>query len=317
MKKHSIQLFALLTLICISLFTSCVSSKKYEELQLNYEKLKVSNSRLDDQFTELKTQQSYLERAKADLELDKEALLLEKQKLEQSMEELARLQQKRQSDYKQETSALQEQIENDQRTLAEKTRELQERTERLNRLEADFNASKAKLMELEHMLAAKDSVTNALRRKVSDALLGFEGKGLSVTKKNGKVYVSLDEKLLFKSGSYAIEARGAEAIRELAKVLEVNPDINIMVEGHTDDVPYRGSGDLKDNWDLSVKRATTVVRTLLQSATIDPKRIVAAGRSEYMPIDVSRTTEGRQKNRRTEIILTPKLDELLELLEQS
>jgi chemotaxis protein MotB len=149
---------------------------------------------------------------------------------------------------------------------------------------------------------------------VSDALLGFEGKGLTVTKKNGRVYVSMDEKLLFRSGSYDIDPRGAEAIRELGKVLATHPEINVMIEGHTDDVPFRGRGELRDNWDLSVKRATTVVRTLLQNSAIAPVRVIAAGHSEYAPLDNGSTAEARQRNRRTEIILTPRLNELLNIL---
>ena len=138
-----------------------------------------------------------------------------------------------------------------------------------------------------------------------------------MNKKNGKVYVSLDNSLLFTSGSYDVEAKGTEVLKKLAKVLEQNQDINIVVEGHTDNVPLKGSGDIRDNWDLSVKRATSVVKIITTSSKVDPKRLTAAGRSEYLPLDVSNTTDGRKKNRRIEIILTPKLDELFELLESN
>jgi len=137
-----------------------------------------------------------------------------------------------------------------------------------------------------------------------------------VTIKDGKVYVSMDEKLLFKTGSYEIDANGRAALRKLGALLEKNTDIGILVEGHTDDVPYRSSsGQLVDNWDLSVKRATTVVRVLTQDTKINPKRLTASGRGEYIPVDPLKTAEARQKNRRTEIILTPDLSELYKILE--
>ena len=134
---------------------------------------------------------------------------------------------------------------------------------------------------------------------------------------NGKVYVSLEESLLFASGSYTVNSKGTDVLKKLAKVLEQNTDINVMVEGHTDNVPYKGSGDLKDNWDLSVKRATSVVKIIIENSSVKPERLIAAGRSEYIPLDNSNTAEARKKNRRTEIILTPKIDELLKILEDN
>jgi chemotaxis protein MotB len=135
--------------------------------------------------------------------------------------------------------------------------------------------------------------------------------------KNGKVYVSLEEKLLFKTASWDIDANGKNALKKLADVLEKNPDIQITIEGHTDNVPYNpGSGQLKDNWDLSVKRATTVVRVLLEGSKIDPKRLTAAGRSEFLPIDSRNASDARQKNRRTEVVLTPDLSALYQLIDK-
>jgi chemotaxis protein MotB len=125
----------------------------------------------------------------------------------------------------------------------------------------------------------------------------------------------MEDKLLFRSGSYNIEQAGAQAIKDLASLLAQNSEINVVIEGHTDDVSYHGTGDLKDNWDLSVKRATSVVRELLKNSAIDAQRITAAGRGEFVPLDPAKTTQARQKNRRIEIILTPKLDELFEILE--
>lgn len=174
-----------------------------------------------------------------------------------------------------------------------------------------------RINEMQTILERKDSTVRALRTKVAEALRGYENNGLTIVNKNGKIYVSLDEKLLFPSASWQVDAKGVEALKKLAKVLESNPDINIMVEGHTDNVPYRGSAQVKDNWDLSVMRATAIVNVLVKNSKIDPSRIIAAGRSEHSPVDTGNTPEARAKNRRTEIILTPKLDELFQILESN
>ncbi len=187
----------------------------------------------------------------------------------------------------------------------------------LEELTYELDRRNARLTELEKMLDAQQKAVRELKAKVSEALYGFEDNGLSVTMKNGQVYVSMDEKLLFKTGSYEIDANGRTALRKLGALLEKNPDITINIEGHTDDVPYRAAPgqQLIDNWDLSVKRATTVVRVLTQDTNINPKRLVASGRSEYMPVDARKTADARQKNRRTEIILTPDLSALYTILE--
>jgi chemotaxis protein MotB len=187
----------------------------------------------------------------------------------------------------------------------------------LDNLNKELELRNARLIELEKILRSKDSIVLALKKKVTDALYGFEGKGLSIKVQNGKVYVSLEEKLMFKSGKYDVDPKGATALKQLIPVLEQNPDINILVEGHTDDVPFKGNAVLLDNWDLSTKRATTILRILVNGTKINPARVTAAGRSQYVPLDKTKTPDARQKNRRTEIILTPKLDELFKLLESN
>ncbi|HXB42335.1 MAG TPA: OmpA family protein [Bacteroidia bacterium] len=192
--------------------------------------------------------------------------------------------------------------------LAQQKKDLDALSEQLKQREARVN-------ELEAILKQKDQAAADLKKKLSDALGAFENKGLTITQKNGKIYVSMEESLLFASGKTDVQPKGVEALKGLAKVLDQNPDINIMVEGHTDDVPMKGAGEIKDNWDLSVMRATSVTKIILSSSpNIDPKRIAAAGRGEFFPLDPAKTPEARKKNRRTEIILTPKLDELLKVL---
>jgi len=173
------------------------------------------------------------------------------------------------------------------------------------------------LVELQAALNSQKEAMDALKGKLGQALRGFYDQGLTVHEKNGKIYVSLEEKLLFQTGSYSVDPKGQEAIKELSKVLANNKDINIMVEGHTDDVPLTGTGQIKDNWDLSVMRATAVCRILLSNASIDPKRITTSGRSQYIPLDAAKTAEARKKNRRTEIILTPNISEVLKLIQSN
>jgi len=186
----------------------------------------------------------------------------------------------------------------------------------LDELSYELEQRNARLTELEQILEKQTRVVKELKRKVSDALYGFEGDGLTVSMRNGMVYVSLEEKLLFRTGSYNIDANGRNALKKLAAVLKNNPDIQITIEGHTDDVPYISSGGpIQDNWDLSVKRATTVVRVLLDGTGINHERLTASGRGEYLPVDNNKTAEARRKNRRTEIILTPDLSELYRIIE--
>jgi chemotaxis protein MotB len=193
--------------------------------------------------------------------------------------------------------------------------QLDQQKKDLNDLSDQLKQREARVNELEGILKQKDQAAADLKKKLSDALFAFENKGLTITQKNGKIYVSMEESLLFASGKTAVEPKGVEALKGLAKVLDQNPDINIMVEGHTDDVAMKGNGDIKDNWDLSVMRATSVTKIILNASPgIDPKRITAAGRGEFFPLDPAKTADARKKNRRTEIILTPKLDELLKVL---
>jgi len=199
--------------------------------------------------------------------------------------------------------------------LQKLSQEMAEKQRNLLAMEQELDKRNRRLIELERIISRQDSAVRSLKNKVSAALVGLENNGLTVTMRQGKVYVSLDEKLLFKSGSIVVDPAGVNALKKLAVILEQNPDISITIEGHTDNVPLTASASMQDNWDLSVKRATSIVRILLQSARIAPDRLTAAGRGEFVPVDAANTPTARQKNRRTEIILMPKLDELFQMLE--
>ena len=187
---------------------------------------------------------------------------------------------------------------------------------RVSQLSSDLKKREARLKEVEDALNKRDDASKALRDKLQQALLGFQNSGLTVDIRNGKVYVSLADKLLFPSGSIMINDNGKKALQQLAAVLNKEPDINIAVEGHTDDKKVLNLGQIKDNWDLSVLRSTSVCRYLTETEKIDPKRLTATGKSEYQPVDPANTNEARAKNRRIEIVLSPKLDELYNLIKE-
>ncbi len=242
--------------------------------------------------------------------------------LKQQLEELKETHEALVSGSDQETRELMKQLEENQERLYQKEEKLNQLSlkldaekEELASLKHELEERNKKLIELQNMIARKDSLTDALKNKVISALTGFEGKGLTIKKKNGKIYVSLDQKLLFGSGSTKVDAKGVEALIKLAEVLETNKDINITIEGHTDDVPVSPGSVYKDNWGLSVSRATAIIRILLDNSSIDPNRLTAAGRGEHDPVDANDSPEARQKNRRTEIILTPNLDEVFDILD--
>ena len=192
---------------------------------------------------------------------------------------------------------------------------LKAKSDELNIKEKMLSEREKALEEMQLIIARQDSITKRLNNILRNALLGFNSDELSVEIKNGKVYVSMSDKLLFKSGSSAVEEKGKEALKLLGEVLDKNIDIDILVEGHTDNVPIRTS-IYKDNWDLSVARATSIVRILTIDYKIAPTRMTASGKGEYFPKSDNETAEGRAKNRRTEIILSPKLDEIMQLLKE-
>jgi chemotaxis protein MotB len=186
----------------------------------------------------------------------------------------------------------------------------------ISKLSSDLKKREQRLKEVEEILRKRDEATNQLKEKLQQALLGFTKNGLTVEIRNGKVYVSLTDKLLFPSGSIIIDEKGKQALSQLADVLKQQPEINIAVEGHTDSQKITNLGQIKDNWDLSVLRSTSVVRYLTEVSKVESVRMTATGKGEFQPLDANTTAEGRSKNRRIEIVLSPKLDELYDLIKQ-
>ena len=310
---------------------SCVPLSKFNELKkksdacgeenANYkaenEKLQVSNTEFKSQLDILNGEKDKLIRDSISLYKQWKQLQVDNNKLQQENQYLQQSQDNLSKGNAKESSKLLSQLQSTQEDLQRREDQLVEKKRNLDALTLELDKKNKRMKDMERILNKKDSVVNVLKNKVADALIGFENKGLSIKIVNGKVYVSLEEKLLFKSGSIVVDPDGIKALKKLTKVLEQNTDINIMIEGHTDDVPYHSDASIKDNWDLSVKRATSIVRILLDGSGIDPKRFTAAGRGEYVPVDKAKSAEARQKNRRTEIILTPKLDELFKILESN
>jgi chemotaxis protein MotB len=336
MKKSFIYISVFL-IIVLSL-VSCVSGKKFGNMQDTSKQfmnerdafksdnigLEMRNRELEAKLTNLEKEMGVIKQEITAAQSSRDKALEDFNKvsskyneLQNAQEDLIRGNVKETQKLLTELQAAQENLQNKENLLRQLEQNLDAKKSSLDELTFELEKRNARLAELEKILDGQKKIVQDLKSKVSEALLGFENNGLTVTMKNGKVYVSLDEKLLFKSASWDIDANGRNALKKLAGVLEKNPDIQIMIEGHTDNVPYNpGSGQLKDNWDLSVKRATTVVRTLLEGTNIDAKRLTASGRSEYLPVDARSTTDARQKNRRTEIILTPDLTELYRLIDK-
>jgi len=303
------------------MLSSCVSMSRFSEtrdrLEAQNHELSQLNAKLDTENTELKSVNNILSEKNRDISARLESALYElntqKQKSDFLEEEQKRL--NREMDLLKSGST--SEIEMLLKELQTIRNDLNQREDRLQEAEKELEIRNKRLIELQDILTQKDQAVKDLKEKVMNALTGFNNNGLTVHEKNGKVYVSMDEKLLFKTGKWDVDPKGQQAIADLSNVLAQNPDINIMVEGHTDDVPMHGSGEVKDNWDLSVMRATAVTKILTRNKQIDPQRIIAAGRSEYVPLVSEKTPEARQMNRRTEIILTPRLDELLKIIEMN
>lgn len=204
-------------------------------------------------------------------------------------------------------------VTNNQTELSKMSKDLSERELKINTLENELHERERRVKELENVLARKDSAVNAIKDKLTKSLLGFKDKDITVKVKDGKVYVSLSEQLLFKSGSIKVDEKGVEALKKLAEAIRDDKTLNITVEGHTDDVPVNKGANFEDNWELSVLRATSITKILVSNG-FSPVNIMPAGHGEFMPVAEGKSAEARRLNRRTEIIVSPKLDELFKLL---
>ena len=295
MKKYII-----LPVLAALLLSSCVSKKLLTKSEQEAGQLRSQNLALSAQIESLKGNIAELNRQLADLNSRNGTLGEQTQaqmdQLKKTNEELQRQQQK---------------LKQLQDLVAQQSKE---QNDELRKKNEELEAQQQKLQQLQDVLAQQNARSKQLRDKMTDALKGYNASDLSITQKNGKLYVRLSENLLFPSGSAEVNPKGIEALSKLAAVLNLNGDVAVNIEGHTDSIPIKGK--YKDNWDLSTARATSIVRILTETYKVDPLRVVASGHSYYDPVDSNSTPEGRARNRRTEIILSPKLDEMYKLLEK-
>jgi chemotaxis protein MotB len=314
-----------LACVVLSLTTSCVSKKIYQDLENKYADLKKEHNALSDENTTLKTDKNQLETDKNKLQTELDKVKAERDKLAADYAATKKNLDNLKSSYaaleKDSNDALDANIKKNRELLAQleaKEKALAAEQERLNKLKKDLEASSSRLADLEKMIADKEALMNKLKETLSKSLKAFEGKGLTVENRNGKVYVSMENKLLFESGSWTVGAEGKKAVKLVGDVLGQNPDISVLIEGHTDNDKITGTigGGVENNWDLSTKRATAIVNILSENKAIDKRNLTAAGRGEYAPLMSNETAEGKAKNRRIEIILTPKLDEISKLMNE-
>ncbi|MDX9751865.1 MAG: OmpA family protein [Flavobacteriales bacterium] len=309
---------------CVLLLTACVPARKYEEAEQRNRTMQAevdaANARAREAQAALdgtSTERAQLAKRVGELERDTTVLgtslrqmTVQYDKINALNNELLEKYNKLLAGDRSENRKLTTDLEALRLDLMNKEDSVNALARRMGEKEALLQDREAKLADLQAELESKDKAMRELKDRVSTALTGFEGKGLTVEQRNGRIHVSMDNKLLFPSGSAAVDAKGKELIGRLAKAIENEPDLNIMVEGHTDTDRVAPGSTFKDNWDLSVLRATSVVRILLDGSRIDPVRITASGRGEFIPVDPN----DKAKNRRIEIVLAPDLKELMKLV---
>lgn len=331
MKKSILYLSAILFLV-----SSCVAPKIHNSLLSEHEtannKLSASekkvlqlNNDLEEKEGKILILETQLSELRNDSVQNGKALTILQDKyneLSDTYDLLTSKNSRYMADKAKETKKLLEQLEQAQTALFEKENELNNlsnslgvKEEELKLAEQELSARSIRVTELETIINRKDSMVTALKKSISKALIGLEGEGLTIEQRNGKVYISLEEDLLFASGKYIVNSGGVTALNKLATVLSTQTDLEILVEGHTDNIPLSGNGLVKDNWDLSVMRATNVVKVLTKNPSLNPLQLTAAGRAEFVPIASNETKQGRSSNRRIEMILSPNLDDLFDLLE--
>ena len=326
-----------LIILSVFLISSCITPKVYNELLDKHEIAKKNLTKneklilelrenLDDKERDITNLNTLVEQLRKDsIALNNDLVSCQKKydDLSTTYDLLTSKSSRYMAEKAKETKELLSQLETTQSELFAKedqlnksTLELEEKERKLLDSQNELELRSLRVAELEAIINRKDSMVTALKQKISKALIGLEGDGLTIEQRNGKVYISLEEDLLFASGKYEINQTGKQALDKLSDALSYQKDLEILVEGHTDSIPLSGRGLVKDNWDLSVMRATSVVKRLTSNTNLDPTQLIAAGRSEFVPISSNLTSEGRGENRRIEMILSPNLDDLFKLLEE-
>ena len=285
-----------IALLSSFLFASCVSSKKFKKSQSDY-------TELQNKYGQLQTTLNNCTDEKADLARQKSSLENDKTNLNNRIADL-----NKQIDF----------LKNNNTTVLKQLQDLSvvssSQAESIKKSLDNIGAKDAYIQDLQSSLARKDSLNLALVMNLKGAVGNMEDQDINIKVDKGVVYIDISDKLLFKSGKYEVTSQAKEVLGKVAAVLKNQPDIEFMVEGHTDNVAYR-NGILLDNWDLSVKRATSVVRILQKEYGLDPKKMAASGRGEYSPIAENNSAENRSINRRTRIVILPQLDQFFQLLE--
>lgn len=328
MKKQN---FLLILAVGVFTLNACVSSKKFEEVSKQKAdceterdrqkkevlRLQAENSDLAVRLTNFAENLLKLNKDTTDMGSSLRSLRSDNARMKKDLEEFESYAESRISATKGETAKALQELRDKETQLRKLEDELNTKRAALEQLSQELRNREQRVQELEKVINDQKAAVAELKERISRALKGFADSGLKVEERNGKVYVSMDEKLLFESGKTDVQENGRKALAELGKVLERDKDLNVMIEGHTDNVPLSGTGFMKDNWDLSVLRGTAIARILLQNKGIEPIRITVAGRGEYVPVADNETKEGRAKNRRTEIIITPKLSEIFKILQSN
>lgn len=313
------RIITLSIIMALALSSCVVGKKKFTASQAENQRLQTENEALLEKLDEQTKENVDLDLANQGLTAQVQQLIADTtdcgQKLrdaQKKVQELSKLYEDLNTKSKQELAKTAMENQQLQLELAEKKRELEDKEKSLNELQVELQQREKRLNELQDLLAKKDQAITDLKKSIENALLNFNKDELTVELRDGKIYVSLAEQLLFKSGSTAVDPKGQDALKKLAGALKNQADIDILIEGHTDSIPIK-TACIKDNWDLSVLRATSIVRILTDSG-LNPEMIVPSGRGEFMPVESNLTKDGRAKNRRTEIILSPKLDEVFKIL---
>ena len=330
---YKIQSFSLILLTVITLL-SCVPQRKFAELETKYNKLTTDKkacdsindgyekdvlklkadlektkdefAKLSSNFTEMESLYNRVKKTYDELTLTYEKRLasesLTKDELKKSLREL-------------ESKLVKKELELNEKeaNLIKKEEEAKKLNEDFSTIEKSLKEREEKVKELEQLIKLKDESVNKLKETLTNALIGYKENGLNVTSRDGKVYVSVDEKLLFQSGKVDVDPNGKKALLKLCETLKSNIDFDIIVEGHTDNMPIK-TARFEDNWDLSVLRATAITRIMTKEGKIDSKKIIPAGRGENFPVDNADSKEARAKNRRIEIIISPSLKEIMNIL---